>query len=125
MIDTIKSWLHEADIFFTLYPSISAILLAMLLSWPPGMIWDNWFAPESWAPRKVKQVSLGITVAIAAIASGVCWHKFVPTDSMALVVLISIISAFSAPIVHLLIGGVLDKYVPWIDLDAKLKPPTK
>lgn len=121
MLDTIQHWIAAAGAFFAQYPAMSAILVSDLLSWAPGVVWDNWFAPAGWGPRKVKQISLTITFFVATTVSAVCWHSWAPKDGEVLVVVMSFAFAFSAPLVHLVAGSVLDKYIPWVNLDAKLK----
>ena len=121
MLDTINTWLAFAGKFFSDWPAVSSILIAVFMSWAPGVVWDNWFSPDDWKPRRVKQVSLGITMVIAATVSVACWHEFSPEDGLGLIAVISLASAFSAPLFHLLIGHALDKWVPWINLDATLK----
>lgn len=121
MLETLQHWIDACGLFFHQYPAISSILIAISLSWAPGMIWDNWFAPESWTSRHVKQYSLTMTFIVAAVVGSVCWRTFVPGDGKAFVYVISGAAAFSAPLAHMVLGSVLDKYVPWINLDARFK----
>lgn len=116
-----KDWIDYALKLAEAYPSVSSIVVAMSLSWAPGVIWDQWFAPQNWPARKVKQYSLTLTFIMAAVVGSVCWRSLVPTDGRAMVYVVSGASAFIAPFAHMLLGSVLDHYVPWINLDGKLK----
>jgi hypothetical protein len=121
MLETLQTWIAAAGTFFGQYPAVSSIFIAISLSWAPGLVWDNWFAPESWTARHIKQYSLTMTFIVAAVVGSVCWRALVPTDGKAMVYVVSGASAFIAPFAHMVLGSVLDKYVPWCNLDGKLK----
>jgi hypothetical protein len=76
---------------------------------------ETWFLPESWPARKMKQVTLSITVGVAFLSSTLLWHLIDPADSNTVVGFTSFIAALSAPVVHIGVAKVLTHYFPWID----------
>jgi hypothetical protein len=114
MVNTITRLINQ-------YPEAVAILLSMLLSWSPGLILETWFLPPAWPDRKMKQVTLSITVAVAFVSATVLWHLLDPVDSKGVVGLTSLIAALSAPFVHVGAAAVLTHYFPYLDSVFKFK----
>ena len=104
------------------YPELVALGLGSLLSWAPGLVLETWFLPESWPDRKMKQVTLGVTMLVAFTASHVLWRVLDPADTASTVNLISLIAALSAPMVHVMVAKILTHYFPYLDSVFQFKP---
>ena len=104
------------------YPDAMAVALGCLLSWPPGLVLETWFLPVTWPDRKIKQVTLSVTMVIAFVASAVLWHALDRADSNTLVGVICLPAALGAPFVHMLAAAVLTHFFPYLDSVFKFKP---
>jgi len=108
MIDQVEQAIKD-------YPDAFALAVGCLLSWPPGLVLETWFLPEAWPARKVKQVTLSVTMLIAFIVSAAIWHSVDRTDSEGLVGLVSFVAALGAPFVHVAAATVLTHFFPYLD----------
>lgn len=108
LLDTLELW-------GTKYPELSAMVAGSALSWAPGLILETWFLPTTWPDRKVKQVTLAITVGVATAVSAVLWHWFSPADKKGLVWLVSGAAALSAPAIHIAAARILTHFFPYLD----------
>jgi hypothetical protein len=114
LIDTIELLGHR-------YPELAAMVAGSALSWAPGLILETWVLPVTWPDRKVKQVTLGVTVAVATTVSALLWHWFAPLDKKGLVWLVSGAAALSAPVIHLFAAKILTHFFPYLDSVFKFK----
>jgi hypothetical protein len=115
--------LGTAQSIITQYPDAIAVLFGTALSWAPGLILETWVLPVTWPDRKMKQVTLAITVAVAFISSTVLWHFLDPADSNSFVGFVSFVAALSAPLVHIVAAKYLTAKFPWIDSVFKKPAP--
>jgi hypothetical protein len=107
----------------TKYPEVAAMVGGTALSWAPGLTLETWVLPEDWPDRKIKQVTLGVTVAVAAVMTAVLWKILDPTpDGGVVVAFLSLGSALSAPVVHKVAAAVLTHFFPYLDSVFKFKP---
>lgn len=115
LLETIATWC-------TKYPEIAAMGFGSILSWAPGLILETWFLPLEWPDRKVKQVTLSLTVGVATLVSALLWRWFDPSDKEGLVWLVSGAAALSSPVIHIAAASVLTHFFPYLDSVFKLKP---
>lgn len=108
----------------TAYPDAMSVLIGCALSWMPGLVLETWFLPEEWPARKMKQVTLSVTIVIAFVVSTVLWHSLDVADSKTVVGIISFAAALGAPFVHMFAAAVLTHFFPYLDSVFKFKPRT-
>lgn len=118
------TWLAALEAWGLKYPELTAMLAGSALSWAPGLVLETWFLPLTWTDRKVKQVTLGVTVAVAAGVSALLWHWFDPADKAGVVWLVSGAAALSAPAIHVVVAKILTHFFPYLD-SVFQAPPTK
>jgi hypothetical protein len=116
------NWLNYLLGMATQYPELSAILGGTAMSWAPGLALEMWFLPETWTDRRIKQVTMGVTVGVATVTTLVLWTVLDKTpDKLAVMLLLSGAAALSAPMVHKAAAGVLTHFFPYLDSVFKFR----
>jgi hypothetical protein len=111
----IKGWADWALALIAAWPDTTALVIGAGLSWAPGFILETWFLPPDWPDRRMKQVTLSVTVVVALLTSYVLWRSLDPADKWTTVAVVSSAAACAAPFIHIAVAATITHFLPWTD----------
>ena len=111
----IKGWADWVLALIGQWPDTTALVIGAGLSWAPGFILETWFLPVTWPDRRMKQVTLSVTAAVALLTSYVIWRSLDSSDTKTMTLVVCAAAACAAPFIHMAVAATITHFFPWFD----------